>query len=675
MNTNGTKFDVPRRTGRRWLAAAVFGLLLAVPTPALAQWSGIRLGKWDARLELDADFGRESTERAAGPFKLRRRLLQERFVLRNTGLIVGRRLLVLRGGISLGLQQSDAANTVTTSSSSGAVDSVTSSSVRGKVLNYDIGLDVMPAGAYQLNANMSRNSSNTDLRFGTSTVVATDIQNAALRLTRVPMSPLITARRFHIDRASRSGTRVTRSIETRKLFGVRAAESWKWQSLSLSWSFDDIVNELSPGLSNPTHAATLTHSLRLPFLASDGLQTNVQGFRRGGSSPLKQLDITETLRFQILPSLASSLSYNFNERHRGDEVFVTTGATLGLWHQLYQSLSTSVSTGATLNRMPTGRQSSYTMLLNLNYRKNIIGGGRFIGRYSRAYQLQDNAFSEREVEIADERHVGRIGAPFALLEPHVVEGSVLVTDQSKVVIYQENADYLVDYIGDLAEITVTPEGRIEDGQPLLVTYDVLAPAQTRVGRHNQSWAISLDYTWIMPYFQSSKTRQDLLEGDDEGLLSPSDRSTMGLKLRLNSARFRAIASGQYETLTSRSSAFNRVSFNEFFGYQFDNGATISVNLSQSRQDATIPARVTRRALGRITARWQPQRALSFNVLMNARLWDDSTGRGETYYEAGFGARFSQGRFVFDSSLRYFWTVRNGIPRKGLRATLALTRRF
>ncbi len=645
------------------LAIALLTVLMAIPAPAIAQLPFIRLGKWEARLEADADFGRERTGRVSGPFTLRRRLTQQRFTFRNTGLLVGRRLLVLRGGASIGLQQAT------------ATDVTSDSSSRGKVVNYDIGLDVLPASAYQLNLGIARSSSDVDLQFGTSTAVDTDSKTLSLRLSNVPLSPLITARRFHIDRRSWSGNRVTRSVETRRLLAFRASESWGWQSLSLSWSFDDVRNELSPGLSNPTQSASLAHSLRLPFLQSDGLQTNVQIFRRGGASPLQQLDISETIRFQILPSLSSSAAYSFNERHRQGQVFVTTSGTLGLWHQLYQSLTTNISSGATINRLPTGKRLSYTMALGLNYRKNLIGGGRLLGRYSRAYQRQDNAFNERELEIADERHVGRIGVPFALLEPHVIVGTVLVTDQSQVVIYEENVDYTIDHLGDLAEITVTPEGRIEDGQPLLINYSVQAPSLTRVGRHNQSWSVSLDYGWIMPFYQTSKTRQDLLEGDDDGLLSPSDSRSMGLKLRLTGTRFRTIASGQYENLASRSSAFTRLSFNEFLGYQFDNGATISVNLSQSRQIASIPARTTRRALGRVTARWQLMPPLSVDVLMNARLWDDSTGRGETYYETGFGARWAYGRFVFVSSLRHFWTARNDIRRAGLRGTLRLSRSF
>ena len=663
MNFRANPCRELRGAAPAYLAVALVAASLAVPTQALAQGSFIFVGKWDSRLELDADFGRERTERPTGPFSLRRSLLQQRFVFRNTGIVFGRRLVVLRGGASIGFQQAN------------AVDTAVSSSSRGKVTNYDINIDALQLTNYQLNASMARSSSNVDLRFGTSTVVDTDTKNVSLRFNKLPMRPLLTARRFHIDRASFSGTRVTRSVETRRLFAFRGSESWSSQSLSLSWSFDDIRNELSPELSNPTHSANLVHSLRIPFLNTDGLQSSVQVFRRGGASPLEQVDITETLRVQVTPSLSSSAAYSFTERHRLNEVFTTTSATLGLWHQLYQSLSTNLSGGATLSRLPTGEQGSYTMALGVNYRKAIIGGGRLLGRYSRAYQLQNNAFSERELEIVDERHVGRIGAPFTLLEPHVVVGTVMVTDQSQVVIYEENVDYLVDYVGDLAEITITPEGRIEDGQPLLVNYHILAPASTRVGRHNQSWSVSLDYGWIVPFFQSSKTRQNLLEGDDQGLLSPSDSSTMGLKLRLTSSRFRTIASGQYETLVSHSSAYTRLSFNEFFGYQFDNGATISVNLSQSRQIASVPSRTTRRALGRITARWQVLEPLSLDVLLNARLWDDTSGRGETYYEAGLGARWAYGRFVLNSSLRHFWTVRNNSPRQGLRATVRLVRRF
>jgi len=676
MNTNATQPNVPRGAGRRWLIAAFVGLVLAAPTPALAQEAPIRLGRWDARLELKADFDRDNAEAASGPFSLRSRRLSQRFELRNTGLIVGRRLLVLRGGASILTQQTSAANIVSINAPSGTVERTTTNSVRGRALNYDIGLNVRPSAAYQLDVNASRSNSDVNMEFGTSTVINNDIQTATLRFGKLPMSPAIIARRYHIDRASWSGTRVTRSVETRRALEFTAFERWDLQSLNLSWAFDDLRNDLLPGLSNPTHRAGLVHTVRLPFLANEELRTSVQGFSRGGPRPLKRFNISESLGVQILPSLSTALSYNFNERHVGEQVYVGTGAGINLSHQLYRSLSTTVSVGASRNRMPAGgKKTTYTMAVNLGYRKEIIGGGRFIGRYRRAYRLQNNAFGESELEIVDERHVGRIGAPFTLLEPHVVVGSVLVTDQSQVVVYEENVDYLVEYIGDLAEIIITPEGRIADGQPLLVSYRVLAPAHTRVGHHTQAWSVGLDYGWISPFFERSSAHQDLLAGDDQGLLSPTDSSTVGLKLRLSGGRFRTISSGEYETFRSRSSAYRRLNFNEFFGYQFDNGATISVNLSQSKQIASIPERTTRRALGRVTASWRLLPPLSVNVLANARLWDDSTGRGETYYEAGFGVRFDYGRFLFNSSLRHYWTVRDGLDKRGIRAMLGLTRLF
>lgn len=658
MSGRGARRDL----GCRWLATLALVCLSLSPATATAQ-QAFSLGTWSARFEAGADWTRESSDSLRTQSKLRRRRYNQRFTLRNSGLVLGRRLLVVRGGMVLGLRQD---RTVT---------SGLAAPTAGRVLDYEVSGDLLSTKPYSVAFGASRSDSLFTPKLGATTITQRSSANVTMRLRNLPLAPTLSMQRFHVDQQTSSGDRAIHTVETRETYSFTGAQRSGWQSLSMAWKYNDRRNDLVPGSGLQTHSASLEQNIRLPWLDTDGLQGSLQFFRREGTARTTRLNIVENLTLRIFPSLTSTLGYRFSERHERGRVFVSTTMSGSLSHSLYQSLATSLSASSTANRQPSGRASRVSLGYGLTYRKRIIGGGKLGIRYSGGKQHENNAVADNELDVLQERHEGRLGVPFTLAEPHVVPGSIVVSDETGSLVFQPGVDYLVEFIGNIVEISTTPEGRIDDGQILLIDYRVLTAPFTRSVDTRRVFGFSVDYGPIAVSYRTSSIGHDLLEGDDGGLFAPASNRAYGLRTRFNGARYRVVASADYTIEDSSAIVASRMSLNQFFGYQFGSGATLSVNLSESFQNSQNPSRKARNGLARITMRWSLGPILELDALVTARLRDDSDGRSEAYYEAGFGVQWAYGAFRFTSDLRHFWTHRDDLDRTGLRASARVSRRF
>jgi hypothetical protein len=147
----------------------------------------------------------------------------------------------------------------------------------------------------------------------------------------------------------------------------------------------------------------------------------------------------------------------------------TNGARLS--HQLYGSLFTTGEVRARVEDASFGNIRTYEARLREEYRKRI-GNGRYL-QITLAPLLsltQTEPGSDAGLQIG-ESHVLVDALPITLNRRYPDPATVVVTDQSGLVVYVEGLDYAVSALGSLVEVVRIPTGSIADGEAVLVDYE------------------------------------------------------------------------------------------------------------------------------------------------------------------------------------------------------------
>jgi hypothetical protein len=192
--------------------------------------------------------------------------------------------------------------------------------------------------------------------------------------------------------------------------------------------------------------------------------------------PSSTLSLREVLNAQHTSSLSSRYSYNFSTRDSGATESVTHDAEASVRHQLYRSLTSSLSVDGLNTSQDAQEVTRYGIAINENYSKQIGDHSRLeLGATFQRYEEEREASGSDTVQIINEPHVLTTGIPTFLNQPNVILSSVQVTDITGTTPYFEGSDYLLFQQGSLTEIERVIGGNIPNGSTVLVTYSITNP--------------------------------------------------------------------------------------------------------------------------------------------------------------------------------------------------------
>lgn len=350
-------------------------------------------------------------------------------------------------------------------------------------------------------------------------------------------------------------------------------------------------------------------------------------------------------------------------------------ADLRLQHRLFESLTTTLSARGATDHLSTGERTLGGGALIVDYRKRLLGGGRLSAVVGRRYDRDDNRFLGRESVVLDEPHVARLGAPFRLQLPRVVAGSVIVTAPAQPVIFVEAFDYVLARIGDVVEIRILPEGRIQDGQTVVVDYRVDVAPLTATLTAQPRFDLSVDYGWIASYFQTQRTDRSLLSGVDDGTVYDNEARTVGLRLRrtLGPAHlaFRSARRREHSPYL----AYTATDIGQSVSWSVGPGRLLIVDAEQAETDFRVPLRRETRRSARADVRWQVRPLLAVQASAYARQRRDSLGVAETFTQASVEARWTDGTLDTFVSVGRDRGKQDGRSSGGFRVSIGMTRSF
>lgn len=216
-----------------------------------------------------------------------------------------------------------------------------------------------------------------------------------------------------------------------------------------------------------------------------GLSSNIYYLDQEGTYTFSRFDLNERFILNFLTNLKLGVSYNYYDMKDPEYSIRTNKVRSQLTHRLFESLNSQVYLNYSGTSHSLFNESSLISGARINYTKNLKFGIFNLGYHFFNHKNTldgDNG----TIEIQREEHT-LIDAEITTLDkPYVNETSVLVTDLSSTIIYQEGLDYLLNSINDFTEIIRIPGGQINNNQAVLISYNAIQPGSYEYFSTNNS---------------------------------------------------------------------------------------------------------------------------------------------------------------------------------------------
>jgi hypothetical protein len=325
--------------------------------------------------------------------------------------------------------------------------------------------------------------------------------------------------------------------------------------------------------------------------------------------------------WQHTENLSTGYTLDFRREDAESQTVNNLSPTFRIRHQLYESLTSQLELFARIQDASFSQRDEYGGLLTENYIKKLGEWGT-LGLTVSPRILMTSTRPEQDTALAiNEVHVMRLAQPVLLRNLDVITGTIVVTNQSESLIYQEGVDYQVISVGDgiQTELALTIPSQIADGETVLVDYeyrlmgdsDILTPSVNILG---SLWLF--DHLKLFGQYEIDEPK--VLSGDEAELrINSFDRSVIGFQVDWPWVS----ATAQYEnydaTIGPFESASGMVSVFTYgahpwqararagYGYQSYTGS--DDNVSRATLAANASLRLLRRGLLEFEANWLRER--------------------------------------------------------------------
>jgi hypothetical protein len=292
-----------------------------------------------------------------------------------------------------------------------------------------------------------------------------------------------------------------------------------------------------------------------------------------GTNTFRKADLIERLYLQFTPNLRLLGDYSYY-RMKEVQAMTRNRESLTLTHKLYESLTTTVFGEHSTVVQTVYNESNVKAGAGLEYTKKIPPG-----RLNLSYRYYHHWYRAEgvpaEVMVSDEEHQLSDTQITLLLQPYVKQGSVVVTDDTRTVIYQEGFDYILFARGSYTGIQRVPGGLIADGQPVKVEYTYTLPGSYGYEADNNSWSagIILFRNLFELYYRGARQNYPYLRDADFLVLNRYSQDVAGVRLD-----FRFAAGGlEYESYRSNIIPYNRMRYFINLNWTLKSRLAFSVN--------------------------------------------------------------------------------------------------
>lgn len=379
------------------------------------------------------------------------------------------------------------------------------------------------------------------------------------------------------------------------------------------------------------------------------LNSNLSGYdldSGGGESTLASFQ--EFFANKHRDNLESTYRYGFthNEREYGQSE--NHGAAIGLRHQLYSSLTSTIGAhgekSSDSDEEDTLDKTVYGVSLGENYAKRLSTWGRLTAGYNVVMDQQQWDASGTGVRIIGEPHNLSDGVVTLLNYPAAGLGGIRVTDSTGTRIYLPGIDYEALPRGNRVQIRRGLGGEIPNGGAVLVDYDSTGASSSKFRMLGDVTSARLDLFdgLLGVYGRYSRQRYS---GDN----APIDQDYNSALLGLDSRWGFFLGGAEYESYDSSQSPYYAMRFYETFTFHPSADSLFSLDFRQTHLN--FPDENQQEKLYTFIGQYQIR--LTSHLSLNAeagRQYDRGYGgdRDATTYRGGIDFAFGQ----FSLSSRY-----------------------
>lgn len=198
--------------------------------------------------------------------------------------------------------------------------------------------------------------------------------------------------------------------------------------------------------------------------------SNIYKLYQTGTNPFDRFNISENLTIKLPWHLRFNTRFGYSEGRQNEQYSKNRDIDADLQHQWYESLNTTVS----LKKGEYGWSNSNTTFnragFNIGYTKKVPLKGKLSLNYNYSFQDQQTSSGTSDITVFKEPYTLVDGKITLLQNANVYIESVLVTDATASLIYQENIDYILIQRDAFIEIQRIPGGLIPNNTVVYLDY-------------------------------------------------------------------------------------------------------------------------------------------------------------------------------------------------------------
>jgi hypothetical protein len=385
------------------------------------------------------------------------------------------------------------------------------------------------------------------------------------------------------------------------------------------------------------------------------LTSRLEYWDRRGFNAYTRTEWSQIFDIYHAPSLASTATYRFRTvgNRTSTDLF---SAIYRLEHRLYRNLTTSGGLVYDRRKSPNLLETREQVELKLAYQKSELWGagvGLFLGgNYGRI-----DRDSERGVlEVVDEPQVVPISGQVFLGNTFIIGSTIVVTSADSAIVYEADVDYDVIPLGSgITQLSVLPQGRIEVGQTILVSYTAAILPSVEFDRISRTSSFSIGFRGFSLNYQDDAVRNDVISGAAASLYDTRNRTVrLAYSREISRLSINLSAERRYILLANNESTTN--SANQNFSLRISPRANIGLNLNQSFTETSTQTALTLEPLrekvdaysGNLHLNWRPMAGLVINPVITA--YKRELNRGRNTVETSDDS-------ILSASLRINWIFR------------------
>jgi len=295
-----------------------------------------------------------------------------------------------------------------------------------------------------------------------------------------------------------------------------------------------------------------------------------------GALDLRYLVATTRLDARHGENLTSHFQIQRNDRRTGTFRSDSTVAEMGLEHQLFENLTTTVNARTAANNQSIGDSRLHEAGVHFNYVRRIPWGQMGATHGQRLY-LDNTGITSPITPVFNEEHTLTGTTPSFLTLPNVdrsMGATFEVTDLTGTIVYLEGIDYTVITVGNATGVVRDPVGGIASGQLVLVDYSYASQLPYTVMRRAVHTGASLDLWQTVRLFARVDSSDIHLRSGTTPTSIGDDRSSLvGTEVRWKRSTTRL----EFEDRDTVVTPFTRLSFRERVQFPVGNKASGGVN--------------------------------------------------------------------------------------------------